>query len=603
MSNRSLQDELPTRSTTNTQTLLEICVIIADHKVLEEHLINNLVPQSDLDRYLLRGLQIVQRKEIELSHVTQTLTILLQSGAVWHSDVLLDDQRTPYHIICDSQGDHHELLYLMIKSSQQKTINARDRFRRPALMYAVKNVNINCIKCLIANGADVTIGDDSSFWSRDRMPFTSIIQTIWSFRDHANYSSVIMSDIVDLLLNTLAEQNKDHHIQCAEYICYALQAKNVNYIKKLFKIGTPLDKIVFRHHYVWAWVARQGDLELLKCMINSGIDKDVTDHNGITLMGHVARSGNIEGVRYLIDLGVAIPSYTPEVLEMQCEQCKVNKLIIEDDSKQDIITDDMSRPDNPDPCMIAICENMLEIVKLLDENGSQSCKSFNSLRRAVIFGSLDVVSYLLNKYTYPLNAEYIIKDSGEGVFTLLTEPFHWCRTQIIQLLLDHGAAPAKPMCTAGTANAIMREIRYANLEVIAQYIRSGVDLNLKSWSSTYGGVVSPLEASVVHGLYYASVMFLISGCSRGMFSTRNKLKDKPNLEKLMKEWNVYDNNVTPLQLRCRSVILNHLSPRADKKIRKLPLPGCLIKFLSIPDLDKIVYEWNKIVDKHGSTFM
>ena len=444
MSNRSLQDELPTRSTTNTQTLLEICVIIADHKVLEEHLINNLLPQSDLDRYLLRGLQIVQRKEIELSHVTQTLTILLQSGAVWHSDVLLDDQRTP-----------HELLYLMIKSSQQTIINARDRFRRPALMSAVENANINCIKCLIANGADVTIGDDSSFWSRDRMPFTPIIQTIWSFRDHANYSSVIMSDIFDLLLNTLAEQNQDHQIKYAEYICYALQAKNVNCIKKLFKIGTPLDKIVFRHHYVWAWVARRGDLELLKCMINSGIDKDVTDHNGITLMCHVARSGNIEGVRYLIDLGVAIPSYTPEVHEMQCEQCKVNKLIIEDDSKQDIITDDMSRPDNPDPCMITIRENMLEIVKLLDENGSQSCKSFNALRCAVIFGSLDVVSYLLNKYTYPLNAEYIIKDSGKGVFTLLTEPFHWCRAQVIQLLLDHGADPAKPMCTAGTANAIM----------------------------------------------------------------------------------------------------------------------------------------------------
>ena len=158
MSNRSSQDEVLTRSTTNTPTFLETCVLDADHKALEEHLKNNQVQQSDLDRCLLRGLRVVQRKERELSHVAPALTVLLQSDAKWNPDVLLDDQKTPLHIICESPGDHHQLLDLMINLSQRTIIDTQDMYACTALLYAVRNDNVNCVKCLIANGADVTIG-------------------------------------------------------------------------------------------------------------------------------------------------------------------------------------------------------------------------------------------------------------------------------------------------------------------------------------------------------------------------------------------------------------------------------------------------------------
>ena len=586
MNNPSSQDELPTRSTTNTPTFLETCVLDADYKALEEHLKNNAVEQSDLERCLLLGLQIVLRKEKELSHVAQSLTILLQFGAKWNSDALLDNQKTPYHIICDSSGDHHELLDLMIKSSQPKIINARDWYRRPALSCAVENANINCLKCLIANGADVIIGDDRSSGYDENESFNPIMKTIWACRCDSNYSSVIMSDIFDLLLNAAAQQIKDHPMKCAEYIFCAVQARNVDCIKILIQIGTPLD-IVYEYQCVWAWVARKGNVELLKCMFNRGIDKDATDHFDMTILGHVVSSGSVEAVRYLLDLGVAIPSYTPEERETHCEKCEENTFIIADNSQAD----------SPDPCMIAICNNKLEIVKLLDEHGCESCKSFTALRCAVKCSNVDIVFYLLNKYTYPLNAEYIIKNSGKSTFTLLTEPFFRCRAEIVKLLLDHGADPSKPRCAPGTANAIMTAIRCENLGAIVQYIRSGVDINSKSWDYIFKSVVSPLEASVLHHHYYISVMLLISGCSRGAFSTL-KMKDNlaPELMKLMKEWNVHDDNtVTPLQQRCRSVILSHLSPRADLKVRKLPLPRCLIEFISIPDLDNIVYERHKMI--------
>ena len=298
MKNRYSRKKKLTRSTTKTRTFLETCVLDADHKALEEHLVNNLVQQSDLDRCLLRGLRIVQRKETELSHVAAALTILLQFGAKWNSDDLLAKQKTPLHIICESPGDHHELLELMIKSSQRTIINQRDWYRRTALTYAGQTANMNCLRCLIINGVD--------------------------------------------------------------------------------------------------------------------------------------------------------------------------------------------------------------------------------------------------------------------------------------------------MCSETSPNAIMAVICcFVSLDIIAQFIRRGVNINVRSWNYRFKNVVSPFEASVMYGRENVSLMLLISGCSRGVFHNGRFIAN-PKLKKMMKEWNLYDNNVIPLKQRCRRVILNHLSPQADKKIKKLPLPTCLIKFLSIPELDDIV---------------
>ena len=583
MSNRSSQDELPTRSTTNTETFLETCVFDADHKELEEHLVNNQVGQSDLDRCLLRGLQTVQRMARQLSQVAPALTLLVESGAKWNSDAMLAEQKTPLHIICESRGDHHDLLDLMIKSSQRMMIDAQDIHRCTALMCAVENANINCVKCLIANGTDLNIGSERypESAASETKSFAPIMKAILMLSSPSKYSSVILTDIFDLLVTAAVDQNKNYFRNYTDFILYALYKDNVNCVKKLINIGAPLDVIFSGAFYVWELVARQGDVGLLKCMFNRGIDKDTTNQDGASVLFWVVRSGNIEAVRYLLDLGAVIPTYSSEVCVTQRKDCKENKLILDDGSGL------------KDPCLLAIYKDKVAIVKLLDEYGSQSCKSFIALRCAVKCGSVDVGSYLLNKYRYPLNMEYIIKDSGKRIFTLLSEHIFDRPSQITKLLLDHGADPAKIMCSATSVNAIMAAIECGNLNAIAQYIRCGVDINYRSLDSKYGNIL-PFEASVRRHQHYISVMLLISGSSRGMFSNyKFKTNPKPDLEKLMKEWNVYENNVTPLMQRCRSVILNHLSPRADMKIKKLPLPQCLIKFLGVPELDNILYEYNE----------
>ena len=483
---------------------LETCVLDADHKALEEHLKTCPVKQSDLDRCLFRGLRIVQQKKRELSHVAPALTLLLQFGAKWNHNDLLDNEQTPLHIMCDSRGDHHKLLDLIIKSSQGM-ICTSDIYGYSALLYAERNNNVNCIKKLIEKGALLGISD-----------------------------------------------------------CFLRNQ--------------------------WVAIASMGNVELLKHMFNHGIDKDRKDEDGFSVLWFVVESGNVEAIHYLLDLGVAIPTYKSNVRETQCKRCKEKMLKVNDREWQ--------RHEIEDLCMRVIYRNKLEIVTMLDEYGSQTCKSFNALRNAVIGGCVDVVSYLLNKYTYPLNIEYIPcphPSRMEG-FTLLTElNLGWVKRsnviQITKLLLDHGADPAKPMCVNGSANATMTAIHAELYKVMIQYIRSGVDINIRSYDRMHGYVL-PFEASVLHCYFTVAEILLISGCSCGVFSLDNHHMFKNNLtpevEKLMKDWKMQENNVTPLKQRCRSVILNHLSLRADEKIEKLPLPKCLIKFLGIPELDVIV---------------
>ena len=554
----------------------------------------NPVRQRELDRRLLRALRVVQRNERTLSHMVRKLTTLLQSGAKWNSNALLDEQKTPYHIICESSGDHHELLDLMIKSTRRIVIDAQDMYRRTPLILAVQNSNINCLKCLIMNFADVNVDPH-----RHRCPLSweephewcPIMSAIWMLRSSCDYTSVNI-DIFDLLLNNGVDINTpsvDQFGQDLFPIMYAVRVRNVYCIKTLIEEGACLDTTGSYQHTVWKMIARLGDIELLKCMFNNGIGKDKTGKDGSSVLWWVATSYNVEAVRYLLDIGVVCPTATQVVGEAQCEQCKEKTLIVDNDKWYD--------EHSVDPCLLAIADNELEMVKLFEENGIQSCTSLDALRRAMINGYVDMVSYLLNKYTYPLNIEYInVKFSQSRKYTLLTD--HYIKDikepnlhHITKLLLDQGADPAKQMCGATSVNALMTMIQYGRKKVIAQYIRSGVDINFRSYDCIHGNVL-PLEASVKRGYHDVAEMLLICGSSCGEFSLVNNPEDKvdlkPELKKLMKEWKVQENNVTSLLQRCRCVILNHLSPRADMKIGKLPLPGLIIKFLSIPELDDIL---------------
>ena len=562
---------------------------------LKVHLEKESVEQNVLDRCLMSGLQIVQRKDQEMHQVAPTLQLLLQHGAQWKDGALLEDQMTPYHLICQSTGDYHELLDLMLTSSGRALINTTDNDDTTALFYAVRNANINCVRTLIAYGADVNI-DGPQRHGRGIMiniegpcrhgranMWSPIFEAIFGLHSYSEHPSSIMKDIFDLLVDNGADINKYNDCDMSYVpIYYAIYVRNVECVIKLIKKGAKLSDPEYNRNVVWSEAASLGSVKLIKCMLNHGIDKNSIDQDGCSLLSHVVESGDVEAVRYLLDLGVTVTSYTPEVKLVPCQKCGASILSLED-----------NRNDKRcDPCREAVRMDKLDIVQILVEHGSQSCQSFNALIHAVRYCSVRVGEYLLNKYTYPLNAKYsFTRPVCSSYQTLLTEPCHVNSTKITKLLLDHGADPNMKICKEANSSILLEAIKYRHEEIIALYIRNGVDINYRSCDREYG-MVLPFEASVLHDRLYVTEMLLVSGCSCGMFSLDNnrQIKNdiKSDLKDLMNKWEVDENSVKSLMQQCRRMILNHLSPQADKKIMKMSLPLPLVNYLSIPELDDIL---------------
>ena len=560
LSSSTQPDEQTIGGRTNTAAMLEAFILNVDHDALQEHLDNNQTEQSILDRCLMLGLQTVQRKEQKIERIAPALLLLLQSGAKWNPDTWLERQMTPYHLICLSAGDHHDLLDLLIQSSEQTLLHAKDYYKYTALMYAVENANINCLRSLIAHGAEVKIE-----YSK-RQP---VCPSSHKLQEHSKQTSLIMIEIFDLLL--------DYGVDLNKAIRTAMSLGNIECMKKLMAKGAKLDN---ENGYV------------LGCLFNRCIGKNPTGQYGGDVLWWVTKSGKVDAIRYMLDLGVTMPT-NMNVIETRnahelCKQCGLDMLVI-----------DAHERNFKHPFLEAIRTDNLDVVQLFEEYGSKSFESFSVFRLAMIFGSVNVIEYLHRKYRHPLNINYT-NPVPDRLFeyrhlTLLKEACYCRSIKSAQYLSEHGVDKVDlDRCPS----ALIVAIQSSYVEFMALLIRNGVDVNFRSYDYRWGYVL-PFEAAVLHELQfycvlsYAVEMLLVCGCSCGVFSLKEdhpfKVKQTNiELKNLMTKWNVQENNAKPLKQQCRRMLLIHLSPRASKMIEKLPLPQCLIKYLSFPELDDIV---------------
>ena len=554
-----------------------------------------VVPPNWFAESLRPGLILVSNKKKTVSDVTPTMALLLKYAAKRNSAQPFFGEKTPYHVVCLGEDDPHEILVWMIKELGLPLINAQDDLGRTALMCAVQNAHIKCVEELIANGADVNLMMSGErvvtplqrykyrllFSKKPTIMVSPLIDSISLLHPTSLCSSNVMMEIFDLLL----ERGADINTRCPEYkrtpLMHAAIVDNVYCVKKLIEKGADIFETDLYDYTTWMLASNKGSVNVLKWLIeDNGLDKDSVDKKGCSVLCWAVRGMNIDAVRYLLSLGVSTAKYTPQEKVQPCLHCarKLPYVHVGDY--------------NLHPCMEAITSNKVDMIKLLEEHGCQLYKHLYALSYAVRTNSVEVVKYFLSKYRYQLNSEYM---GGELRWnphtTLLAEGCQTKFVKVVKLLLEQGADPNVNNSVKTCSSAINVAIFKRHVEVIARFIRGGVYVNAKSFYPGIGAVL-PFEAAVWHHHSYAAQMLLVSGSSFGVFSLPKEHKCKvdvaPDLQELLEEWDVQKNNVLPLQQRCRMVILNHLSPQADQKIKELPLPQLLIKYLSIPELDDII---------------
>ena len=119
---------------------------------LRLHLTSKPASQETLDVCLLIGLNYIQTQSQQLFHGIAAVKVLVQFGAKWDNRSLFLMDKTPYHIISQCPGDHHDVLNQMITSCGRKSLYVEDSSGCTALEYAVCNKNFECLRCLVAHG-------------------------------------------------------------------------------------------------------------------------------------------------------------------------------------------------------------------------------------------------------------------------------------------------------------------------------------------------------------------------------------------------------------------------------------------------------------------
>ena len=519
-----------------------------------------------LDECLLIGLRSLSSQNQHILHVVAALELLLLFGAKWDRSTLLYKQRTPYHIICRCPNDHYELLDKMIKSSGGKLMNERDFYACTAVMYAVRIKNIESLRCLIVHGAELNIRG----YSENTVTTTALIDAI---RAHASDPSPITRHILDLLLDNGVDVN-GHSLERSP-IEYAIDYNSIECFEKLVQKDAH-----FNLKRMWFLAASKRSVDILRSLINLGISKNVTDSRGRNALHHAVRSGHITVIGYLLEVGVTITTIGKQRHRRLC-QPKIMR---------------GERRYMYNPCLQAISMERLDVVQLLEKYEQQTFQSIGALKCAVRQNSFKMVNYLLSKYTYPLNIEY--RDI-QGTQTIITEACKPHQLEMVTLLTEHGAEPAKKSDDRKYQSAIMIAIMGGYNELVAYFIRSGINLDCRLYDAFHGGVM-PFEYAVIKDNKQAAEMLLHAGCSCGEFSLVNSISTgisssenihelqrhvTPEFHKRMIEWDVYKNKVRPLQKRCRKSILNSLCPRAVNKITELPLPPKIIRYLGISEFE------------------
>ena len=157
-------------------------------------------------------------------------------------------------------------------------------------MCAVHNRNFECLRCLIAHGADLNLGNDDIT--------TPLIEAI--LQHSASPSTCVTRDIVNLLLRSGVDVNQRCYIGVSP-IKYAIDNNNIYCIRMLIQKGAQFDR-----NDTWFNAAVNKNIHLLRLFVGLGVDINRLDSLRRNVLWYAVNSGDIRVISYLLEAGIAI---------------------------------------------------------------------------------------------------------------------------------------------------------------------------------------------------------------------------------------------------------------------------------------------------------
>ncbi|KAJ3642022.1 hypothetical protein Zmor_028486 [Zophobas morio] len=467
--------------------------------------------------------------------------ILLNSGA--SINIADEDKRNALHYASESWKGNRNVIKLLIEKGID--VNVQDGNGKTALQLACKNGVYENAKMLLNSGASINIVD------KDKMNALHYASKSW--KDNR--------DVIKLLI----EKGIDVNVQDGNgKTALQLACKNGVYenAKKLLSSGASInivdkDKMNALHYASQSW---KDNRDVIKLLIEKGIDVNVQDGNGKTALLFACRYGVYENAEVLLNSGASINMVDKDkmnalhyALRSRKHNPNVVKLLIEKGIDVNV------QDGNGKTALLLAGENgVYETAEMLLNSGASLNIVDNDKMNALHYASQswkdnrDVIKLMIEK-----GIDVNVQD-GNGKTALQLA----CKNGdygIAKKLLNSGASINNVDKDKMNALHYASESSKDNRDVIKLLIEKGIDVNVQN-----GNGKTALQLACKSGVYENAEVLLNSGASINMVD-KDKMnalnyasqswKDNRDVIKLMIEKgidvNVQDGNgKTALQLAC-----------------------------------------------------
>jgi len=316
----------------------------------------------------------------------------------------------------------NDIDFLKVLVNNHLEVNQKDCYGNTPLIYSIKAKNPKVIRYLIEHGADLRKTDRNLIRILDHIIFPE---------DRLDLLKILISNHLDV-------NRKD---DCGKtLLIYAIHNENLRIVKYLLECKADLQDVNNNLDVVHFLIKNHNDnnFEILKLLVDGGLDIDKKDEYGQTLLTYGLLVNNTPVIHYLMAKGASIDNVNNHIKSISNIILSDNLDLLEFlmDHQLNINKKDV---DGNTPLIYSVCALNLQITKYLLEHGASPHDINYKVLKGLIDKSikkdcLDILELLM---TYQLNINDIKDDIDNTILMYAVQKAE--NTKIIQFLLDHGA--------------------------------------------------------------------------------------------------------------------------------------------------------------------